>query len=380
MALSFQKLVTISAIYGLLLSLPLGGILLAQDNIHTIKGGETLSSIARKYKTTIQELIKNNPEASKGLKAGGTLVIKSKPELESDGNASTTNEKKHKVVPGESLFGIAKKYKISLKQIEQWNGITNKDLKSGQELWVSAPDKKEEQIVAEKEKPEPKESSDFSKHQVKKGETLSGIARRYNVSVAELRKINSLSGNGLKLDQELNIPTGAQPKNIEKAPENISKTIQKLPESTPNLEPAKQDAPKLTEEKPAIVKPEPVLQERTKEIVTKEEQKQTNGSIREVNNTLGYTRVVETGFAEAIEGDGNSKKHLCLHKNAPVGSILQVKNEVNGQTVFVKVIGKLPETGSNEKLIIRVSKQAYDRLFAAGKRFPVEVSYPESQP
>jgi rare lipoprotein A (peptidoglycan hydrolase) len=100
--------------------------------------------------------------------------------------------------------------------------------------------------------------------------------------------------------------------------------------------------------------------------------------IREVNNTLGYTRVVETGFAEAIDGDGNSKKHLCLHKTAPIGSILQVRNEMNGQSVFVKVVGKLPETGSNEKLIIRISRQAYDRLMATGKRFPVEVSYPES--
>jgi rare lipoprotein A (peptidoglycan hydrolase) len=89
--------------------------------------------------------------------------------------------------------------------------------------------------------------------------------------------------------------------------------------------------------------------------------------------------VVETGFAEAIEGDVNSKKHLCLHKTAPTGSILQVKNEANGQSVFVKVIGKLPETGSNEKLIIRISRQAYDRLLAVGKRFAVEVSYPESQ-
>jgi rare lipoprotein A (peptidoglycan hydrolase) len=69
-----------------------------------------------------------------------------------------------------------------------------------------------------------------------------------------------------------------------------------------------------------------------------------------------------------------------MHKSAPIGSILQVKNEANGQTVFVKVIGRLPETGTNEKLIIRISRVAYEKLMATGKRFPVEVSYPESQP
>jgi ankyrin repeat protein len=103
-------------------------------------------------------------------------------------------------------------------------------------------------------------------------------------------------------------------------------------------------------------------------------------SLQDKNGFTALHFAAKIGFAEAIEGDLNSKKHLCLHKAAPIGAILQVKNEVNGQSVFVKVIGKLPETGSNEKIIIRISRQAYERLMASGKRFPVEVSYPESQP
>ena len=48
---------------------------------------------------------------------------------------------------------------------------------------------------------------------------------------------------------------------------------------------------------------------------------------------------------------------------------------MNGQNVYVRVIGKLPETGANEKVIVRISKKAYQRLAAIDNRFRVEVSY-----
>jgi len=64
-----------------------------------------------------------------------------------------------------------------------------------------------------------------------------------------------------------------------------------------------------------------------------------------------------------------------MHRTAPIGTIMQVKNEMNNLTVFVRVIGKLPDTGENTNVTIRISKTAYDRLGAIDKRFPVEISY-----
>jgi hypothetical protein len=93
-------------------------------------------------------------------------------------------------------------------------------------------------------------------------------------------------------------------------------------------------------------------------------------------NAGGYDRIVESGLAEVIDQGSESKKHLCLHRTAPIGSILQVKNEMNGSMVFVRVIGKLPDTGANDKLLLRISKKPYERLSPSGKRFQVEVSYP----
>lgn len=358
----------------------------SQEKTHTISSGETLSSIARKYKTTIAELQKLNPDSKKGLKAGAEILLPDKAEnSKKEGKqagieASQSKEgKKHEVKSGESLFKIAKKYKVSVKDIESWNGIKNSDLKAGQEILVSAPDpgsstpEQKLNLKVEPEKTEVEEKKEV--HVVAKGQTLSTIAREHGTSIAEIKKLNKLKSDNVNLGQELIIPakreSALQPK-----PE---------PKKEPQPEQEKQTtgdiktklAPEIVKEKAQeIIKNEPVVENSLPE---KEEVKITNG-IREVNNALGYTRVVETGFAEAIEGESSSKKHLCLHKSAPIGSILQVKNETNGQSVFVKVIGKLPETGSNEKLIIRISRQAYDRLLAVGKRFPVEVSYPQAQP
>jgi rare lipoprotein A (peptidoglycan hydrolase) len=76
-----------------------------------------------------------------------------------------------------------------------------------------------------------------------------------------------------------------------------------------------------------------------------------------------------------IEGTEGNRKYLALHRTAPVGTILKVKNEMNNREVFVRVMGKLPDTAFTDKLVIKISKSAYDRLGAIDPRFRVEVTY-----
>ena len=356
----------------------------AQEKEHTIQSGETLSSIAKKYHTTIPALLNLNPEARSGIKAGAVLKLKAIELVEKPAQKQTEETPgKHMVKQGESFYKIAKKYKVTIAELEKWNGFSNSDLKSGDEIWIKNPTNESVSDLKQpksESKVEEKLSSvvDGKTHKVVKGETISTIAKKYGTTAKEIKTANHLKTNQINLDQILIIPEGGLVVK-EPTPEKPAKTWEtpkaiKEAEAIVKSEPKKetiQESASAPEPSPVVATPAP-----EKEII---DSRTTTGSIREVNNALGYTRVVETGFAEAIEGDLNSKKHLCLHKSAPTGSILQVKNEANGQSVFVKVIGKLPDTGSNEKLIIRISRQAYDRLLAIGKRFPVEVSYPESQ-
>lgn len=354
---------------------------LAQEKGHVIKKGETLSAIARQYKTTVAELIRLNPEAKKGISAGATLRLPSEtPELEKSEPPATSNPGFYTVRSGDSFSKIARKFKVSVADLEKWNGFSNSGLKAGAEIRVAAPvedlPRVPDPVAVVPAVPTPDAGETL--HTVSSGETLSKIARQYKISIGDLKSRNGLKSNQVQLGQVLKVPAKDKPVVRTPEPEKsapVQANLVKVTAGTttvsgdPAADPKKEATP--VQDPAPVASPARPIEEAPANL--------SSGSIREVNNTLGYTRVVETGFAEAIEGEVNSRKHLCLHKSAPIGSILQVKNEVNGQTVYVKVIGKLPETGSNEKLIIRISRQAYEKLLASGRRFPVQVSYPEAQ-
>lgn len=84
--------------------------------------------------------------------------------------------------------------------------------------------------------------------------------------------------------------------------------------------------------------------------------------------------LAEAGLAELIEGTEGNPKFLALHRTAPVGTILKIKNEMNNRVVFVRVMGKLPQTALNNKLAVKISKSAYDKLGAIDS-LSVEITY-----
>ena len=79
----------------------------------------------------------------------------------------------------------------------------------------------------------------------------------------------------------------------------------------------------------------------------------------EIQNEELVTSRVE-GFASSIDQIEESDKYLALHKSADVGTIIFVKNQMNGNIVIVRVIGKLPNTGINDKIDIRLSNIAFE--------------------
>lgn len=112
------------------------------------------------------------------------------------------NDKKfqtqHIVQKGESLSLIASKYKVSVQNIKEWNNLKSTVIYAGQQLIVqteSVNDNKHDTIA------EPK----FIIHIVKKGNTLSGIAKQYGVSVAKIKEWNNLKTDVLQINAKLKI-------------------------------------------------------------------------------------------------------------------------------------------------------------------------------
>ena len=80
-------------------------------------------------------------------------------------------------------------------------------------------------------------------------------------------------------------------------------------------------------------------------------------------------------FASSINEIDESDKYLALHKSADTGTIIFVKNQMNGNIVIVRVIGTLPNTGVNDKIDIRLSNIAFEKLNAKDEVIPVELTY-----
>lgn len=86
-------------------------------------------------------------------------------------------------------------------------------------------------------------------------------------------------------------------------------------------------------------------------------------------------KMIDRGLGEVILDGRVTGKNLILHRELPVGTIVKIRNPANGQTTTAKVVSKLPDTGANERIIVKISQSTYNDLNARGRRFAVEL-YP----
>lgn len=107
--------------------------------VHKVLSKQTLFSLAKRYKTTVTEINQANPALVNGLQVGQTLKIPfggTLPTQVKTLKLTVTNEKTHKVAPGETLFAIAKQYDVSISDLKAWNDLSSNSLSLGQELKV----------------------------------------------------------------------------------------------------------------------------------------------------------------------------------------------------------------------------------------------------
>ncbi len=320
--------------------------------IHRVEEKETLFAISRRYRTTVDAIVQYNEGAREGLEIGQILKVPYTPPA----TAARPAGPLHKVQPGETLYSIARQYQVSTDDIKQWNSLADNTLSIGQELVI----RKVTAARPQESAPRPLEVKGV--HEVQPGQTLFSIARQYQVSVDQIRQWNSLTGNDLKVGQTLYV---AQPDR--RAPVS--------PANTPVPEAGRTET---RPDRPAVSTTEPVTTPVTPPAVRNATQlppNQSAESIRISESLKSGDEVIEKGLAELIDGTEGNRKYLALHRTAPIGTILKIRNEMNNREVFVRVMGKLPDTAMTDKLIIRISKSAYDRLGAIDPRFRVEVTY-----
>lgn len=102
----------------------------------------------------------------------------------------------HTVQAGETLYSIAKKYNIRVDALQFLNALKNNTIEVGQKLIVNP-----NLPTADTKEPQPVPGY----HIVRHGETLFSIAKMYNISVSDLKALNTLTSNDIKIDQQLTV-------------------------------------------------------------------------------------------------------------------------------------------------------------------------------
>ncbi|WP_436517236.1 LysM peptidoglycan-binding domain-containing protein [Ekhidna sp. To15] len=304
--------------------------------VHEVEEEETIYSIAKRYGGSVLGIIKHNQIVDNRIEIGQVIYVLIDDEKPVEAVVVKTsfegsNENIHRVELGETLYSISKKYGLKLKDLRRWNNLPDNNISPGMPLKLrkdaeiptlsvdgEPTDKVIEVVVKDSTLTEEDPFASFEKYLVQTGETLSTIARKIGVGIDSLKIWNSMESDYLKIGQKLFY--------------------------------------KSSQESPKVLINEP--------------KKTTRSQIDE----NGFERIYEEGVASVIQSLKTSR-FLALHRNLPIGTNLEVRNLMNNQTVHVKIVGKLPNTGLNKNLLLRLSQPAYDQLGILDSKSRVEVSY-----
>jgi len=305
--------------------------------IHQVEKGETLYRLSRRYAVQVNDIIGANPNSNRSIQVGEELRIPFKGSGITTSPPTSGSRITHEVKPGETLFAIARIYNVSVDDIKKWNSMRSNNLSIGDKLTINV---NADQAAEINELKNIRENNSKKVHVVNKGETVYSIANKYDITTYDIKTWNRLEDNAIFVGQELVIGF------------------------TDN------------QQEEVVITNELKVQESEKQEVPEVKKKEIEGTgMVNVDDRSEYKKVSEKGIARVIEGSEETKKYLALHRTAPIGTIMQVKNEMNDLSVFVRVIGKLPETGDNSNILLKISKTAYDRLGAYDSQFPVEITY-----
>lgn len=158
------------------------------SDYYIVKKGDSLWSIANKYGITVKELKEINKLTSNTLKVGQTLKLTKNNEMIPEDYLV------YKVKKGDSLWDIAKEYNTTVDTLKKINNLSNGKLTVNQQLFIPKNDNSSVKNTGE------------INYVVQKGDNLWTIANKYDTTISDIKKLNNLKTNTLQIGQVLKIP------------------------------------------------------------------------------------------------------------------------------------------------------------------------------
>ncbi|MGZ9677260.1 LysM peptidoglycan-binding domain-containing protein [Flavobacterium sp. GNP001] len=189
---------------------------------YKVQRGDNLSNIAAKYDVTVAEIKQWNNLSSNSLAYGKSLRIEpptgkqekilAKPiretnpvvaastsakNVKDDKEATTSSEAIYVVQKGDNLGNIAKKYNVSVADIQSWNGLTTDAVQIGATIQFAKLEVDTKQDLANAQ-----ERRDVE-YVVQKGDNLSAIASKFGTSLSDIKQWNKLNDNTITIGKSL---------------------------------------------------------------------------------------------------------------------------------------------------------------------------------
>lgn len=234
----------------------------------------------------------------------------------------------HNVKAKETFFSIAQLYNVNIDEIKKQNKLKSDELNINTALKI----------------PFSTANITYSKgdkliYTIKKGDTYSSIILKQKLNLKEVKRINNVKDDNLKLGQKLIIGFwNDDEKNIEKNQLKV----------TPTNENQKVELKKTDDKKINIEKTE---EKKTTEVLKSNENK---------------------GWAMCLPTDTKVDKNYALHNTAKIGSIIKVKNIKNEKVISAKVLGRIPANVSD--ILVLLSGNASSELGVKNEKFEVMVT------
>ena len=169
--------------------------------VYTVKVGDTLYNIAKKYRVSVDNIIKENNLNSNLLSIGQKLRIPNVSSPDIDNQYGT-----YIVQSGDTLYKIAERYGMTVRQLMEINNLESTFLQIGQVLKVTSGGGSSSSIpLGSSCYGEGYKEPVFITYTVRRGDNLYNIARKYGVSVDSLIELNNLKTNNLSIGQVLKI-------------------------------------------------------------------------------------------------------------------------------------------------------------------------------
>ncbi len=252
----------------------------------------------------------------------------------------------HKVEAHETYYSIARRYDVSARSISDFYHTSVLKVGAIVKVQTDLPfEQKPRSTVSAKNKKGPIITS----YVVKPKETLYAVARKFGMTVDEIKELNKLKNNELAIGKLLKVWSNSNP--------NARK----------NVEPVRVQA-----QDRVTVDEQPTVDEEDDRVGANS----TKNRLKHPSVRYGLHETTERGVALCISDESlDGSKMLALHRTAPIGTVIKITNPMTQKSTFAKVVGKFTESESTKNVIIVLTRAVADLVGALDKKFQVNLMY-----